>query len=71
MLTHGALREGTMILLFDVSVAGRVGRVRIENDALSDADLNRCVRTAGEALRFDRGASGGTATYAYTLRFGS
>lgn len=70
MLEHGALREGTMILVFQVTSTGRATRVAVENDRLEDAALNRCVRQAGEALHFERGATGGTATYSYTLRFG-
>lgn len=67
---RAALREGTMILLFDVTSSGAVARVGVQNDQLGDAGLRRCVRQAAEALRFDGAAIGGTATYSYTLRFG-
>jgi len=59
-----------MILVFEVTASGRATRVAVENDQLEDAGMKRCVRQAGEALHFDRGATGGTATYSYTLRFG-
>jgi len=72
MLEHGALREGTMILVFTVGDGGRVSRVGVEDDHLDDASLRRCVRQAGESLHFDASgrAAAGTATYSYTLRFG-
>ena len=70
MVEHGALREGTMILVFEVTAAGRTTHVGIENDQIRDAGLRRCVDQVGAGLHFDRGATGGSATYSYTLRFG-
>lgn len=56
MLEHGALREGTMILVFTVGDGGRVSRVGVEDDHLDDASLRRRARQAGESLRFDASA---------------
>ncbi len=74
MLERGALREGTLALVFDVTGIGRPTRVSVtrtdHGDHLDDVALGQCVRQAGEALRFPQGARGGTATYTYTLQFG-
>jgi hypothetical protein len=74
MVERGALRVGTLALVFDVTGAGRPTRVTVtrtdHGDYLDDVALSQCVRQAGDALRFSQGARGGTATFTYTLQFG-
>jgi len=75
MVERGALREGTLALVFDVTGSGRPTRVSVtrtdHGDHLDDVALGQCVRQAGDALRFSQAPRGGTATYTYTLYFGS
>jgi hypothetical protein len=74
MVERGALREGTLALVFDVTGGGRPTRVSVtrtdHGDYLDDVTLGQCVRQAGDALRFSQAPRGGTATFTYTLRFG-
>ena len=69
------LRNGTagahqLNLVFTLRNGGQARQVAIERSGFGDARFERCVRTAGQRLRFSEGPRGGEAIYSYTLRFG-
>lgn len=69
------LRTGTagahqLNLVFTLRNGGQARQVSIERSGFGDARFERCVRTAGQRLRFREGPRNGEAIYSYTLRFG-
>jgi len=69
-LERGSLQAQQLNLVFTVRGAGRASRVAVERSGFEDSRFERCVRSAGGAIRVSRGPSGGEAIYSYTLRFG-
>ena len=67
---RSSARAGELDLVFTVGASGRAERVAVERSGFHDARMDECVRRAGSQMRFRPGASGGRATFSYTLRFG-
>jgi hypothetical protein len=69
LVGRGALARGSIILTFTVAGDGRATRASTEQSTIRDRGFAQCVEAAGRRITLDRGATGGTATYSYTLRF--
>ncbi len=68
-LDRGALEARQLDLVFTLRGSGTPRAVEIERSGFADPTFERCVRTAGQGLRFSRPPSG-EAVFSYTLRFG-
>lgn len=69
-LDRGAMTTGELILSFTVTSSGRVRRVQVEGQDLTDRTFRHCLREAGQRFRAASSPRGGSVQYAYTLRFG-
>lgn len=69
-LRHGAAGARRLNLVFTLRGGGAPRDVGIERSGFGDARFERCIRSAGQRMRFGSGPQGGEAIYSYTLRFG-
>ncbi len=62
--------SGAIEVEFALSLSGAVSEVQTQENTTGDVPLAECVRRAVRRLHVERAPQGGTASFAYTLRFG-
>lgn len=68
MAGRAALERGRLLYTFTITSSGTVTRIRTEGSTFRNASFLRCVRGTARGIRVAGGASGGEATFTYTLQ---